>query len=175
YTYSGIAQNVFGPTVWNEFVLGLLDAGECFIDDVHVIESPLSAPVEMLQNGSFESGLTAWRALGDHSASQVIVEPGNPGNHVLHLKSTGPTDHMHNNLETTYAGGRAVVTGREYQISFRAKWLAGNNRLNTRLYFNRVAKTTVLPKSSYRGTPGAFNSVFTTNLGPTFDSLRHSP
>jgi hypothetical protein len=82
---------------------------------------------------------------------------------------------MHNHLETTYAGGRAVVTGREYQISFRAKWLAGNNRLNTRLYFNRVAKTTVLAMPVQRGTPGAPNSTLTTNFGPTFDALSHTP
>jgi hypothetical protein len=175
YTYRGVAQNILGPTLWSEFVLGLLDAGECLIDDLHVIESPQSAPVEMLQNGSFETGLTAWRALGDHSSSRVEVDPDNPANHVLHLKATGPTEHMHNHLETTYAGGRTVVEGREYQVSFRAKWLAGNNRLNTRLYFNRVAKTSVLPRPSHRGTPGALNSGFATNLGPTFDSLSHSP
>ncbi len=175
YTYQGVAQNILGPTQWNEFVLGLLDAGECYLDDLHVIESPQSAPVELLQNGTFETGLTAWRALGDHSDSQVIVEPGNPGNHVLDLKATGPTDHLHNHLETTFANGRGVVEGREYQISFRAKWLRGNNRLNTRLYFNRVAKTTELPKPIHRGTPGALNSMFATNLGPTFENLNQNP
>ncbi len=96
YTYRGVAQNILGPTQWNEFVLGLLDTGECFIDDLHVVESPQTAPVELLQNGSFETGLTAWRALGTHNGSRFIVEPGNPGNHVLHLKATGPTDHLHN-------------------------------------------------------------------------------
>lgn len=175
YTYRAIAQNILGPTLWNEFVLGLLDTGECLIDDLHVIESPATAPVEMLQNGTFESGFSAWRALGTHNRSRVIVDPDNAANHVLHLKATGPTEHMHNHLETTYAGGRAIVEGREYQISFRAKWLAGNHRLNTRLYFNRVAKTTVLPMPALRGTPGAPNSTLTANLGPTFEALSHSP
>ncbi|OQB94070.1 MAG: CotH protein [Verrucomicrobia bacterium ADurb.Bin118] len=174
-SYRGIAQNVLGPTLWNEFVLGLLEAGECLIDDLQVIESPSTAPVALLQNGTFETGLNAWRALGNHSASQVIVDPDNPGNHVLHLKATGPTGHLHNHLETTYAGGKEVVEGREYEISFRAKWLAGNNRLNTRLYFNRVAKTTVLPLPVRRGTPGAPNSTRVPNLGPTFDAFHHYP
>ena len=31
--------------------------------------------------------------------------------HVLHLVATGPTDHMHNHLETTFANGRAVTDG----------------------------------------------------------------
>jgi len=175
YTYRAVAVNVLGPTRWNEFILGLLDAGECLIDDLHVIESPDSAPVEMLQNGSFETGLTAWRVLGDHSHSRVETDPEDPGNHVLHLVATGPTDHMHNHLETTYANSRSVVNGRQYQVSFRAKWLAGNNRLNTRLYFNRVARTTALPMPLQHGTPGASNSVFASNIGPTFANFRHSP
>jgi len=175
YTYRGVAQNNLGPTLWHEFVLGLLDAGECLIDDLHVIEAPDTAPVELLQNGSFETGLDAWRALGNHGASQVIADPDDPGNHVLHLKATGPTGHMHNHLETTYANGKTIATGQQYEISFRAKWLAGNNRLNTRLYFNRVARTTALATPRLRGTPGVSNSTRVPNLGPTFDGLQHRP
>ncbi len=175
FTYRAVAQNVLGPTRWNEFVIGLLEAGECLIDDLHVIESPDTSPVEMLQNGSFETGLTAWRALGDHGRSRVEADPDKAGGHVLHLVATGPTDHMHNHLETTLANGRAVTDGKTYQVSFRAKWLAGNNRLNTRLYFNRVARTTALPMPTIHGTPGARNSTAAGNLGPTFDAFQHSP
>ena len=32
----------------------------------------------------------------------------------------------------------------DYRISYRAKWLGGSNQLNTRLYFNRCARTTLL-------------------------------
>jgi hypothetical protein len=175
YTWRAVANNVLGPTTWNEFVIGLLDAGECLIDDLHVIESPTTGPVEMLQNGSFETGLAAWRALGNHGASRVEVDPANPANHVLHLVAAGSTDHMHNHLETTFANNRAVVNGREYLVSFRAKWISGNNRLNSRLYFNRVARTTVLPRPTQHGTPGAPNSTLTTNLGPGFEALAHAP
>lgn len=175
YTYRAVAQNVLGPTQWKEFVIGLLDEGECLLDDLRVVESPDTAPVEMLQSGSFETGLTAWRALGNHGQSRVEVDPGNPANRVLHLVATGPTDHLHNHLETTLAGGRTVTDGRTYEISFRAKWLAGNPRLNTRLYFNRVARTTALPLPAWHGTPGARNSTYATNLGPTFTGFQHSP
>jgi hypothetical protein len=175
YTYRAVAANVLGPTLWNEFVLGLLDVGECLIDDLHVVEAPDSAPVEMLQNGSFENGLSAWRVLGNHGRSRVETDPDNPSNHILHLISTGPTEHLHNHLETTYANSRSVVNGRTYQVSFRAKWVAGNNRLNTRLYFNRVARTTALPMPLLHGTPGAQNSSSVANLGPIIDSLAHSP
>lgn len=163
------------PTQWNDFILGLLGAGECLVDDLAVIEMPGGAPVALVGNGDFESGLAGWRLLGTHRGSRVIVDPADPGNHVLHLIASGPQEHMHNHVETTLSNGRSVVNGREYQVSFRARWLGGNNRLNTRLYFNRVARTTVLEMPARNGTPGARNSRYTANLGPTFKGFRHAP
>ncbi len=163
------------PTQWNDFIFGLLDAGECLVDDLSVVESPGGAPVTMVGNGDFESGLSGWRLLGTHRHSRVIPDPDNPANHVLHLVATGPQEHMHNHIETTLLDGRSVVNGREYEVSYRARWLAGNNRLNTRLYFNRVARTTVLPMPALNGTPGARNSSCASNIGPTFTALQHTP
>src|SRR4030095_2646310 len=106
-----------------------------------------------------------------HRLSRVISDPNDPANHVLHLIATGPTEHMHNHLETTLANNRSVVNGREYEISFRAKWLSGDNHLNTRLYFNRVARTTLLAVASPNGTPGTQNSTYETNIGTTFGNI----
>ena len=86
YTYRGIAAADGGPTRWNEFVLGLLNSGEVLLDDISVIESPASAPRELIQNGSFENGATAWRIIGNHRG-EVVVDPDNPANHVLHIRS----------------------------------------------------------------------------------------
>lgn len=72
-------------------------------------------------------------------------DPDNAANHVLNLVATGSTEHMHNHVETTLANNRAVVNGRQYEVSFRARWVSGANSLHTRLYFNRVAKTTGWP------------------------------
>lgn len=163
------------PTQWNDFVLGLLGAGECLVDDLAVVESPGGTPVALVGNGGFENGLSGWRLPGTHRHSRVIADPDNPDNHVLHLVATGPQEHMHNHIETTLLNGRTVANGREYEVSYRARWLAGNNRLNTRLYFNRVARTALLEMPARNGTPGARNSRFTANLGPTFSALRHTP
>ena len=163
------------PTVWNDFILGLLSGGECLVDDISVLESPTNNPVQFIGNGNFENGLTGWRVLGTHNRSSVIVDPDNAGNHVLHVVATGYQEHMHNHIETTYLGGRTATAGREYQVSFRAKWLAGNNLLNTRMYFNRVARTTPLPAAQLNGTPGAQNSRYEPNIGPTFKDLQHTP
>lgn len=175
-SYRGVATTSSGPTVWKEFIVGLLNDGECLVDDLRVVESPDSgSPVTLLKNGSFETGASAWRFLGNHRNSRVIEDPDQPGNHVLHLVATGPTEHMHNHLETTLVGNRSLVNGREYEVSFRARWLQGNPNLHTRLYFNRIARTTVLSTRRLIGTPGRTNSTRIPNLGPTFRSLTHSP
>ncbi|MDB6032452.1 MAG: CotH protein [Verrucomicrobiales bacterium] len=176
YTYRGVAaaETAPSPTTWKEFVLGMLDAGEVLLDDISVIDSPSGAATQLIQNGNFENGLTGWRLLGNHKGS-IVTDPANPGNHVLRLVATGSTDHMHNHAEITLAGGASIVNGREYEISFRAKWQGGNNALLTRLYFNRLPRVTQLPIPALSGTPGARNSRFVANLGPTYTDFSHTP
>ena len=74
----------------------------------------------------FEGGSTAhWRFLGNHRLSRVEPETGNPGNQVLHVIASGPGEYQGNQIETTLTNNVAIVDGREYEISFRARWLAG--------------------------------------------------
>lgn len=175
YSYRQRAVNRPAPSQWREFIIGLLDAGEILVDDLSVVENPDGAAVQFLQNGDFETGADKWRLLGNHRHSRVIDDPDDAGNKVLHLVATGPTEHMHNHLETTLANGEAVNIGTEYEIRFRARWLAGSNQFHTRLYFHKVAKTIRIDGPESEGTPGAENSVLTGNLGPTYDNMIHSP
>ena len=180
YTYRGIAQSSSASAAdsqWREFVVGLLDAGEILIDDMSVIEDPDGSRIELLQNGTFETspGDSKWRNVGTHRHSLVIEDPDNVVNHILRLIATGPTEHMHNHLETTLANGRSVVNGREYEITFRAKWISGSNQLNTRLYFNRLGRTTLIEKPVLNGTPGMQNRRYQTNIGPSLSGLSHYP
>jgi hypothetical protein len=180
YTYRGIAQpsSVSQPDgQWREFVMGMLDAGQVLLDDISVIEDPDGTRIQLIQNGTFETspGDSKWRMLGTHRHSAVIVDPDNAANHVLRFVATGPTEHMHNHLETTLASGRSIVNGQPYEISFRAKWLSGSNQLNTRLYLSRLAKTTLIEKPRSNGTPGAQNSCYENNPGPVFTNLLHQP
>lgn len=177
YTYRATASpSAVGPDgQWHEFVFGLLDSGDILIDDISVIENPDTTAVPMIANGDFESGTTGWRFLGTHRHATLVPDPDAPSNTVLHLSAKGPAEHMHNHIETTLANGEQVANGREYEISFRARWLSGSHRLNTRLYFNRCAKTTELHRTGSPGTPGAPNSAAVPNLGPGFHAFSHHP
>ena len=68
-----------------------------------------------------------------------------------------------------------MVNGREYEISFRARWVSGSSQLHTRLYFNRCANVNVLDRPGDPGTPSAPNSMAVPNIGPTFVGLNHAP
>ncbi|MFV2069188.1 MAG: lamin tail domain-containing protein, partial [Pirellulales bacterium] len=185
YTYQGVASpSSVGPDgQFNELVLGLLDRGEVLLDDIRVTQDPDGAAVELIQNGSFDadpSGGAAdtWRIIGNHRHSEVVIDPDDPANQVLRLVATGASEHMHNHAETTLKEGDTfvpIVNGIEYRISFRAKWISGSNQLNTRLYFNRLARTTRIERPTLHGTPGALNSTRVTNIGPTIGQVQHEP
>lgn len=174
YSYRGIAAaSNGGPDgTWNELNLGMLSAGELWIDDLSVTESPNSTATPRLPDPGFNNP-NAWRRVGNHRSSQIIPEPGNPSNNILRIIATGPTEHMHNQIEARLSA--SVVNGREYEIRYRARWVAGGNKLHTRLYFNRLARVTAIDRVAHPGTPSAPNSRAVPNAGPTFADLLHAP
>jgi hypothetical protein len=179
YTFETLATPSVSndPTVWNEFIFGLLERGSMMIDDISVIEAPTGVNRQLIQNGTFDTSTTGWRFLGTHSRASVIADPFGTGQ-VLRVDATEAAEHMHNHAETMLKSAGSEVTinsALTYRISFRARWISGSNLLNTRLYFNRIARTTALPVAPGGGTPGAVNSTAVANLGPTFSGLTHSP
>ena len=174
YTYTGTAAaSNGGPDgQWSEFNMGMMAAGEIWIDDLSVIENPAGAATQKISDPAFNNA-AVWRRRGNHRASLVTSEPGNAGNNILRILATGPTEHMHNQIETTLAS--AINNGQPYQVSFRARWVTGGNQLHTRGYFNRLPKVNVIDRPANPGTPGAVNSRAVTNAGPTFTGLNHAP
>ena len=187
YTYRGIASNPpnsNNPATYNEFILGLLDAGEVLLDDISVRENPSGVATQFIQNGTFQAdaiggAANRWRIIGTHHGT-VIADPDNAANRVLRLVATGPAEHMANHAETTLKAGanfETILLGTEYEISFKAKWIAGSPQLNTRLFFNLLPKTTILDVPAAMGTPGAKNSVLgatseaAANIGPAYREL----
>ncbi len=173
----GIADlDVTGSTAaFHEFVFGMLSASQVLIDDISVIQDPAGEAIQVIQNGTFEADPLGqapekWRIIGNHSGV-VITDPTDPNNKVLHLTATGAQANIHDHAETTFANELEIVPGREYEISFRAKWLNGNSQLNSRLFYNRIPDTLNLHVPDQMGTPGAVNSSHIDNDGPTFDGL----
>ena len=175
--YRADGDQEYGLRNWREFRIGMLRAGEVLLDDISVVRDPDGDADELIQNGSFDTapGDDKWRIIGNHRHSEVIQEPGNEDNQVLRLVATGSTDTRHNHLETTFMGNTALASSEVYEVSYRARWLAGSNQLNTRGYYQRIARTTLLDRSESSGTPAAMNSQAVANLGPTFTNLRHDP
>ena len=174
-TYRMVSGQTFGQTRWNELRIGMLVAGECLMDDVSVVLNPDGARQQLIQGGDFESLTTKWRMLGNHGTSAIEVDPANAGNHVLHVRASGQFGYNHNHIESTFVGNTPLVDGQLYEVSFRARYLSGSNQLNTRGYYSRLARTTELALPTRIGTPGAQNSRFAANLGPTMRNLAHAP
>jgi len=174
YQYTMTAtQPVWQPSIsFHELRVGLLTGGEVWIDDVSVIRDPGGANVELMQNGSFGTGSDKWRLLGTHSNSEIIDDGGN---NVMRIVADGPMNYLNNRLESTLAFGEQVQNGVDYKISYRAKWIWGSNQLHTELYYNRVVKTTHIEAPQLNGTPGAENSRYIANAGPTYDAFQHGP
>ncbi|MDB6155212.1 MAG: exported protein of unknown function [Chthoniobacteraceae bacterium] len=174
-TYRMVAGQTFGSNLWNEFEFGMLGAGECLIDDVSVVRDPDGARVQLIQGGDFSSLQNKWRMVGNHGASAIEAEPGNAANSVLHVRSTGQFSFNYNHISSTFVQNTPLQGGVLYEVSFRARWMSGTNQLNSRAYVSRLAKTTELAIPLRLGTPGAQNSRYVANLGPTMESLSHQP
>lgn len=174
--YRMVAGQNYGSTRWNEFRIGLLEAGIVLLDDVSVVRDPDGAREEVIQNGSFETttGNLHWRFLGHHRG-EIVADPDNAANHVLRLSAEDRAVMNHNHVETTLLNNTPLANGQLYEVSFRGRWLAGSPQVNTRAYFSKLAKTTILPVPPRNGTPGAANSRLVANAGPTLTALRHSP
>ena len=180
FSYSGTAAVFPGssdPTQYNEFVFGLLDTGEFLIDDISVLENS-AGNRQLIQNQDFTNGTATWRLLGTHGShgrSRVVDDPDAGGNKALDVVATGPTEHMHNHVETTLKSGGVFVPinpSGTYTISFRARWISGSPRLHTRLYFNRLARQQLLPIPANNGSPGRANGALVANSGPTFSRVQ---
>lgn len=175
-TYRMVAGQNYGSTRWNEFRIGLLDAGVVLLDDVSVIRDPDGAREEVIQNGGFETttGNIHWRFLGHHRG-EIVSDPDNAANHVLRLSTDDRAVMNHNHVESTLLNNAPLANGQPYEVSFRGRWVAGSPQVNTRAYFSKLAKTTILPMPTRSGTPGAANSRLVPNAGPTLTGLIHSP
>ncbi len=183
FVFRGVARRpVYTATVgqFHELRMGLLEAGECLVDDVSVVADPDGSgpPTPLVKNGSFLGSIftpfTAahWRFLGNHDQTEVKADEGQPGG-LMHLRAASQFNYLNNIVETTLR--EEVVNGRVYEIRFRAKWLRGNPMLRSEIYYNKLAWVARLPQPEKHGTPGRRNSTWEDNPGPTFSGVTQDP
>ncbi len=170
------AAPTYAPRTFNfhELRLGLFGAGVVLLDDVSVVEDPGGAAIELIANGGFADA-GGWRLLGTHAGSGVVSDGGE---NVLRVVAEARMNYLNNLIESNLTDGgalRAVRPGVEYRVSFRAKWLSGSPQFRFELYYNKLARTVVLEQPAAHGTPGAQNSTYEADTGPTYLGLVHSP
>ena len=152
--------------------LGLLDGGECLVDNVEV--RPGTNGNNYVSNPNFDSGLTNWSLIGDHSRSSLETNWGYPsGGPCLHLRTADSMAVGPNGTQVTLTSPPTI--GGTATLRFKARWLHGWNEPLLRLRGNYLEATGKIPVPPNLGTPGLPNSCAATNTGPAIYQVSHSP
>jgi len=150
--------------------IGILDTGECLVDNVVVKDTN---GVNYVSNSTFESGTNGWAFQGDHIRSS-LENSGYQSSYSLHLRAS---DHYYNGDDScevvlntnTFAAGQTATMG------FEARWIHGWPEVVLRLSGGWLEDTGPLPVPTNLGTPGMPNSQYVTNAGPAIYNVTHSP
>jgi hypothetical protein len=152
--------------------LGLLDVGECLVDDVEVRTSS-SGSTNLVTNPDFESGLGNWSLQGCFARSS-LENSGYASSQALHIRCsdrlwTGVNSCQVALLKNTLGGGQSAT------LRFKARWLHGWPEILLRLNGNWLEAAGGMPVPLNLGTPGAPNSRYLTNAGPAIYDVTHTP
>jgi len=166
---TGVLDN--GSGSFSPVQLGLLDAGECLVDDVEVINA---GSVNCVGNGSFEYGTNSLAFIGSHSRSSLETNSGYAGTVALHVRTadslaTGPNGVQITLTNTSFSSGQNAT------LRFKARWQRGCPEPLLRFWGCHLEATARLPVPANLGTPGLPNSQASTNAGPAIYQVRHDP
>ncbi|MGO8700957.1 MAG: lamin tail domain-containing protein [Limisphaerales bacterium] len=149
--------------------IGLLDAGECLVDNVQVEFNG----VNYVANSTFESGLGNWSLQGSHVRSSLENSGYNSG-HSLHIRSSDKFWPAENSCQAVLSANK-MAQGSTVTLSYQARWIHGLPEPDFRLNGNWLEATGILPIPPNLGTPGAANSTYVGNAGPAIYQVSHSP
>ena len=154
----------------NRLRIGLLEYGECLVDDVEVLRLGQS---NVVANGGFESGGTGWTFSGNHSTSLVVSTGAASGSYCLYVRASGDVDTGPNSIRTALTAPLTLNTTNV--IRAKARWLAGCPQILFRIHGNglELAGNLMVPRNL--GTPGLPNSRRVSNAGPAIYDVRHDP
>ena len=153
--------------------LGLLDVGECLVDNVEVRPSPTGA--NYIANADFESGMTGWTPQGSHIRSGLETALGGyQSRQCLHVRASDRIWTLFNSVQGTLTN-ITLHAGNTATLRLKARWLHGSPEILMRLHGNWLELTGALPVPTNLGTPGLPNSQATGQPGPAIFEVKHSP
>jgi len=151
--------------------IGLLDTGECLVDNVEVRAGTTGA--NLVSNPDFESGLANWSLQGCFTRSS-LENTGYGSSHSLHIRCSDRIWTGDNSCQVALYPN-SLGWGQTATLRFKARWLHGWPEALLRLNGNWLETTGPLPVPSNLGTPGLPNSSRVTNAGPAIYEVTHTP
>jgi len=171
-TWTGVLDNGenYDPSI-DYAQIGLLDTGECLVDNVSVIYNGSN----YVTNPTFEGshGLTNWFLQGCMVRSSLETT-GYLSNYSLHIRASDKVWVGDNSCEVALLTN-TLAAGQTVTLSYAARWLHGCQEPLLRLNGNWLEATTILPVPANLGSPGQPNSTYITNAGPAIYNVTHNP
>ena len=151
--------------------IGLLDAGECLVDDIEVDYNGTNC----VSNGTFEGslGLSDWSLQGCLSRSSLETT-GYQSSNSLHLRCSDRIWTGNNSCEVAL-NPNSMAAGQTATLRYKARWLHGWPEPLLRLNGNWLEATAAMPIPTNLGSPGKPNSQYVGNAGPALYNVTHFP
>jgi len=167
--HTGVLDNGAGGGAFMQ--IGLLDVGECLVDNIEV---HAGAGPNLVLNPGFEIGPTNWWMEGCFVRSTVESNSvGFTSQSALHLRCSDRIWTGANSAEGKMSSAPAV--GSVATLRFKARWLHGWPEALMRLDGNYLEATGPLVVPSNLGTPGQRNSRAAANNAPAIYQVTHTP
>jgi hypothetical protein len=152
--------------------LGLLDAGECLVDDVEV--RPGAGGNNYVANPNFNASLANWSLQGAFMRSSLNATQGFGGGAALHLRTYNRLFTLANYAQCALTN-TTLASGATATLRLKGRWLRGSPDIVFRLPGNWLEAAGRLTVPANLGTPGLRNSRFVTNAPPALYDVTHAP
>jgi Lamin Tail Domain/CotH kinase protein len=160
-----------GTPINDSLIVMLQGIGECLIDELEV---RVDGGPNLVANGGFESGLSAWSLQGSHDFSTIENE-GFVGTKSLHIRAGSRGDNQSNRLLSSPFANPIPPGAVSVSLRAKVKWLRGHPEILLRLHGSATEAYGRLALPRRLGSPGQANSRRIPNAGPAVYSVAHSP
>lgn len=150
--------------------IGLLDSGECLVDNIEVDDTN---GFNYVTNSMFESGINGWTFQGCMARSS-LESTGYLSSHSLHIRCSDRIWTGDNSCQVALLAN-TLTNGQTATLRFKARWLHGWPEALLRLNGNWLEAAGQLPVPANLGSPGQLNSTYLTNAGPAIYNVTHNP